>query len=167
MDEIKFKLVEIEKTDDMNFILGQTHFIKSVEDLYEAMMNAVSTGKFGVAFCEASGACKIRSEGNDSTLKKLAEKNAMNIGAGHTFIIFMKDCYPLNVLNTIKNVPEVCSIFCATANPTKVIVAESKQGTEIGRGILGVIDGFIPKGIEDKQDLAWRKKLLRDISYKL
>jgi len=167
MDEIKLKLVEIEKTDDLNFILGQTHFIKSVEDLYEAMMNASPIGKFGVAFCEASGACKIRSEGNDSTIKKLAEKNAMNIGAGHTFIIFMKDCYPLNVLNTIKNVPEVCSIFCATANPTKVIVAESKQGAEIGRGILGVIDGFIPKGIEDKQDLAWRKKLLRDISYKL
>ena len=167
MDEIKLKSIEIEKTDDLNFILGQTHFIKSVEDLYEAMMNAIPIGKFGVAFCEASGACKIRSEGNDSTLKKLAEKNAMNIGAGHTFIIFMKDCYPLNVLNTIKNVPEVCSIFCASANPTKVIIAESKQGTEIGRGILGVIDGFIPKGIEDKQDLAWRKKLLRDISYKL
>jgi adenosine/AMP kinase len=167
MDEIKFKLVEIEKTDDLNFILGQTHFIKSVEDLYEAMKNTVPNGKFGIAFCEASGACKIRSEGNDSTLKKLAEKNAMNIGAGHTFIIFMKDCYPLNVLNTIKNVPEVCSIFCATANPTKVVIVESKQGAEIGRGILGVIDGFIPKGIEDKQDLAWRKKLLRDISYKL
>jgi adenosine/AMP kinase len=167
MDEIKFKMVEIEKTDDLNFILGQTHFIKSVEDLYEAMMNVVANGKFGIAFCEASGACKIRSEGNDSTLKKLAEKNAMNIGAGHTFIIFMKDCYPLNVLNTIKNVPEVCSIFCATANPTKVVIVESKQGAEIGRGILGVIDGFIPKGIEDKQDLAWRKKLLRDISYKL
>jgi len=167
MDEIKFKLVEIEKTDDLNFILGQTHFIKSVEDLYEGMMNAVPNGKFGIAFCEASGACKIRSEGNDSILIKLAEKNAMNIGAGHIFIIFMKDCYPLNVLNTIKNVPEVCSIFCATANPTKIIVAESKQGPEIGRGILGVIDGFIPKGIEDKQDLAWRKKLLRDIGYKL
>jgi len=167
MDEIKFKLVEIEKTDDLNFILGQTHFIKSVEDLYEAMMNTVPNGKFGIAFCEASGACKIRSEGNDSTLKKLAEKNATNISAGHTFIILMKDCYPLNVLNTIKNVPEVCSIFCATANPTKVIVAESKQGTEMGRGILGVIDGFIPKGIEDKQDLGWRKKLLRDIGYKL
>ncbi len=167
MDEIKFKLVEIEKTDDLNFILGQTHFIKSVEDLYEAMKNTVPNGKFGIAFCEASGACKIRSEGNDSTLKKLAEKNATNIGAGHTFIILMKDCYPLNVLNTIKNVPEVCSIFCATANPTKVIVAESKQGTEMGRGILGVIDGFIPKGIEDKQDLGWRKKLLWDIGYKL
>ena len=167
MDEIKLELVEIEKTDDLNFILGQTHFIKSIEDLYEAMMNVVPNGKFGIAFCEASGACKIRSEGNDSNLKKLAEKNAMNIGAGHTFIIFMKDCYPLNVLNTIKNVPEVCSIFCATANPTKVVIVESKQGVEIGRGILGVIDGFIPKGIEDKQDLAWRKKLLRDIGYKL
>jgi uncharacterized protein len=167
MDDIKINIVEIDKTDDLNFILGQTHFIKSVEDLYEAMMNVVPNGKFGVAFCEASGACKIRSEGNDGTLKKLAEKNAASIGAGHTFIIFMKDCYPLNVLNTIKNVPEVCSIFCATANPTRVVVAEVKQGKEIGRGILGVIDGFIPKGLEDKQDLAWRKKLLRDISYKL
>ncbi|MCJ7697881.1 MAG: adenosine-specific kinase [Thermoplasmata archaeon] len=164
---MKLKIVEIEKTDDLNFILGQTHFIKSVEDLYEAMMNVVPNGKYGIAFCEASGACKIRSEGNDSTLKKLAEKNTMNISAGHMFIIFMKDCYPLNVLNTIKNVPEVCSIFCATANPTKVVVVESKQGTEIGRGILGVIDGFIPKGIENKDDLAWRKKLLRDIGYKL
>jgi adenosine/AMP kinase len=131
------------------------------------MMNAVPNGKFGIAFCEASGACKIRSEGNDSALKKLAEKNAMNIGAGHTFIILMKNCYPLNVLNTIKNVPEVCSIFCATANPTIVIVAESKQDAEVGRGILGVIDGFTPKGIEDKQDLTWRKKLLRDIGYKI
>jgi adenosine/AMP kinase len=167
MDKVKLEIVEIEKTDDLNFIIGHTHFIKSVEDLYEAMMNVVPNGKFGIAFCEASGACKIRSEGNDKALKRLAEKNAINIGAGHTFFIFMKDCYPLNVLNAIKNVPEVCSIFCATANPTKVIVAESKQGKEIGRGILGVIDGFVPKGIEDKQDLAWRKKLLRDISYKL
>jgi adenosine/AMP kinase len=167
MDEVNLKIVEIEKTDDLNFILGQTHFIKSVEDLYEAMVNAVPSGKFGIAFCEASGACKIRSEGNDKTLKSLAEKNAMNIGAGHTFFIIMKDCYPVNVLNVIKNVPEVCSIFCATANPTKIILAESKQGEEIGRGILGVLDGFIPKGIEDKQDLTWRKKLLRDIGYKL
>jgi adenosine/AMP kinase len=167
MDEIKLKIVEIEKTDDLNFIIGQTHFIKSIEDLYEAMMNAVPNGKFGIAFCEASGPCKIRSEGNNNTLKSLAEKNAMNIGAGHTFLIFMKDCYPLNVLNTIKSVPEVCSIFCATANPTKVIVAESKLGKEIGRGILGVIDGFMPKGIEDKQDFALRKKLLRDFGYKL
>ncbi len=167
MDEIKFKLVAIEKSDEINFILGQTHFIKTVEDLYEAMKNAVPNGKFGIAFCEASGACKIRIEGNDEALKELAEKNAMNIGAGHTFLIFMKDCYPLNVLNSIKNVPEVCSIFCATANPTNVIVAESRVGSEIGRGILGVIDGFTPKGVENKEDFIWRKKLLRDIGYKL
>ena len=167
MDEVKLKIVEIEKTDDLNIIIGQTHFIKSVEDLYEAMMNTVPTGKFGIAFCEASGACKIRCEGNNDDLKKLAEKNAMNISAGHTFFIIMKDCYPVNVLNAIKNVPEVCSIFCATANPTKIIIAESKLGKKIGRGILGVIDGFIPKGIEDNQDLTWRKKLLRDIGYKL
>jgi adenosine/AMP kinase len=167
MDEVKLKIVDIEKIDDLNFILGQTHFIKSVEDLYEAMVNSVPNGKFGIAFCEASGACKIRSEGNDETLKKLAEKNAATIGAGHTFIIFMKDCYPLNVLNAIKNVPEVCSIYCATANPTKVMIAESKLGKETGRGILGVIDGFIPKGLENNEELAWRKKFLRDIHYKL
>ena len=167
MEEVMIKLIEIEKSDELNFILGQTHFIKSAEDLYEAMKNAVPSGKFGLAFCEASGACKIRSEGNDEALKKLAEKNAMNLGAGHTFLIFMKDCYPLNVLNTIKNVPEVCSVFCATANPTKVLVAESKQGDEIGRGILGVIDGFVPKGIEDDKELTWRKEFLRTIGYKL
>lgn len=167
MDEIKLKTIDIEKTNDVNFILGQTHFIKSVEDLYEAVINTVYNGKFGIAFCEASGACKIRSEGNDDELKKLAEKNAINIGAGHTFIILMKDCYPINVLNSIKNVPEVCSIFCATANPTKLIVAETGKGKNIGRGILGVIDGLSPKGIEDKEDIAWRKKLLRDIGYKL
>jgi len=139
MDEIGLKLVEIEKTDDINFVLGQTHFIKSVEDIYEAMANSVPNGKFGIAFCEASGACKIRSEGNDKELKKLAEKNAEQIGAGHSFIVFMKDCFPLNVLNAIKNVPEVCSIYCATANPTKVVIAESKIGSETGRGILGVM----------------------------
>jgi len=167
MDDVKFKLIEIEKTEEVNFILGQTHFIKSVEDLYETMKNTVPNGKFGIAFCEASGACKIRSEGNDTALRNLAEKNAMNIGAGHTFIIFMKDCYPLNVLNAIKSVPEVCSIFCATANPTIVVVAESKQADGVGRGILGVIDGFIPKGIENKEDFDWRKKFLREIGYKL
>lgn len=167
MDEVVLKLVAIEKSDDVNFILGQTHFIKTVEDLYEAMKNTVPTGKFGVAFCEASGACKIRSEGNDAALKKLAEKNALAIGAGHTFLIFMKDCYPLNVLNAIKNVPEVCNIFCATANPTKVMVAESKLGQGTGRGILGVIDGFIPTGIETAEEIAWRKNLLRQIGYKL
>jgi hypothetical protein len=167
MDEVPIKVVEIEKSDDVNFILGQTHFIKTVEDLYEAMKNSVPEGKFGIAFCEASGACKIRVEGNDTDLKKLAEKNALNIGAGHTFLIFMKDCYPLNVLNAIKSVPEVCSIFCATANPAKVVVAESKLANGSGRGILGVIDGFIPKGVETPDDFAWRKKLLRDIGYKL
>jgi uncharacterized protein len=167
MDEVQFKTIEIEKSDEVNFILGQTHFIKSVEDLYEAMKNSVPNGKFGIAFCEASGACKIRCEGNDADLKKLAEKNALNIGAGHTFLIFMKDCYPLNVLNAIKNLPEVCSIFCATANPTKVVVAESKLGGERGRGILGVIDGFLPKGTETTEEYSWRKKLLRDIGYKL
>lgn len=167
MKDVEIEIVEIEKSDDINFILGQTHFIKSIEDLYETMVNSVPNGKFGIAFCEASGACKIRSEGNDETLKKLAEKNAENIGAGHSFIVFMKDCFPLNVLNAIKNVPEVCSIYCATANPTKVVLAESKIGNETGRGILGVIDGFVPKGRENKEDIAWRKKFLRDIRYKL
>ncbi|MCX6667141.1 MAG: adenosine-specific kinase [Euryarchaeota archaeon] len=159
---MKLITVDIEKPDDMNFILGQTHFIKSAEDLYETMVNSVPNGKFGIAFCEASGACKIRSEGNDKDLKKLAEKNAASLGAGHSFIIFMKDCYPLNVLNAIKNTPEVCSIYCATANPAKVVIAESENG----RGILGVIDGFLPKGLENKEEIALRKKFLRDIGYK-
>ncbi len=163
MGDIKLITVDIEKPEDMNFILGQTHFIKSAEDLYETMVNSVPAGKFGVAFCEASGACKIRSEGNDKDLKKLAEKNAASLGAGHSFIIFMKDCYPLNVLNAIKNTPEVCSIYCATANPTKVVIAESENG----RGILGVIDGYLPKGLENKEEIALRKKFLRDIGYKL
>ena len=167
MNNKEIKIIEIEKRDDINFILGQTHFIKSVEDIYEAMISSVPNGQFGVAFCEASGACKIRSEGNDETLKKLAEKNALNIGAGHSFIIFMKNCFPLNVLNAIQNIPEVCSIFCATANPVKVVIAESKIDKEIGRGILGVIDGFIPKGVENKDEKTWRKKFLRDIKYKL
>ena len=167
MKDVEIKIVDIKKPEDINFILGQTHFIKSVEDIYETMVNSVPQGKFGVAFCEASGACKIRSEGNDETLKKLAEKNAGYISAGHSFIIFMEECFPLNVLNAIKNIPEVCNIYCATANPTKVIIAESKQGNETGRGILGVVDGFIPKGVENKEDIAWRKKFLRDIKYKL
>ena len=167
MGDIELKSIKIEKPDDMNFILGQTHFIKSVEDLYEAIVSSVPNAKFGVAFCEASGACKIRSEGNDQKLKKLAEKNAGNIGSGHSFIVFMENCFPINILNTIKNIPEVCSIFCATANPTKVVIAESTHGDEKCRGILGVIDGFTPKGVEGKEDIAWRKKFLRDIGYKL
>ena len=167
MGDIYLKTVEIEKPSETNFILGQTHFIKSVEDLYETMINSVPSAKFGIAFCEASGACKIRIEGNDQDLKKLAEKNAKNIGAGHSFIIFMEDCFPLNVLNAIKNIPEVCSIYCATANPTKIVIAETKIGDEAGRGILGVVDGYVPKGVENKEDIAWRKKFLRDIGYKL
>lgn len=165
--DLELKLVEIEKPEDMNFILGQTHFIKSVEDIYEAIVSSVPHAKFGIAFCEASGACKVRIEGNDEELKKIAEKNALNIGAGHTFIVFLKDCYPINVLNAIKNLPEVCNIFCATANPTKVVIAESRNKNGKGRGILGVIDGFVPKGVENKEDISWRKKFLRDIGYKL
>ena len=167
MGDIDLKLIDIEKPEDMNFILGQTHFIKSVEDIYEAIVNSVPGAKFGVAFCEASGACKVRIEGNDNELKKLAEKNAANISAGHSFIVFLKDCFPLNVLNAIKNLPEVCSIYCATANPTRVVIAEAKNSGEKGRGILGVIDGFSPKGVENKEDFAWRKNFLRDIGYKL
>ncbi len=167
MGDIYLKTVEIEKPSETNFILGQTHFIKSVEDLYETMINSVPSAKFGIAFCEASGACKIRIEGNDQDLKKLAEKNAKNIGAGHSFIIFMEECFPLNVLNAIKNIPEVCSTYCATANPTKIVIAETKIGDETGRGILGVVDGYVPKGVENKEDIAWRKKFLRDIGYKL
>ena len=161
------KLIEIKKPDDINFILGQTHFIKSIEDIYEAMVNSVPNAKFGIAFCEASGECKIRIEGNDKDLKQLAENNAKTIGAGHSFIIFMKDCFPLNVLNAIKAVPEVCNIYCATANPTKIVILESRIGGGVGRGIIGVIDGCMPKGIENKEDIVWRKKLLRDFYYKL
>jgi len=159
----EIKSVKIEKTDDLNFILGQSHFIKTVEDLYEVLYASVPGMKFGLAFCEASGACKIRCEGNDLSLKELACRNALNLGCGHSFIIFIKDAFPINVLNAIKNVPEVCNIFCATANPVEVILAQNENG----RGILGVIDGFLPKGIEEKADIAWRKEFLRKIGYKL
>ena len=154
--------VTIEKPDDMNFILGQSHFIKTVEDVYEAMVNAVPFAKFGVAFCEASGPCLVRYTGTDDDLIELAKKNASALSAGHCFILFMQDIFPVNVLHTIKNVPEVCRIFCATANPTDVIIAETEQG----RGILGVIDGFRSKGIETDDDIAARKELLRTFGYK-
>lgn len=160
---LELKIVKIEKPADMNFILGQGHFIKIVEDLYEVLVNNVPGIKFGLAFTEASGACKIRCEGNDPLLKDLASKNALALACGHSFIVLLKDAYPINVLNAIKNIPEVCNIFCATANPTEVIVAESKSG----RGILGVIDGLLPKGVEDQSDISWRKDLLRKIGYKL
>ena len=164
---MEMKIVDIEKPDDINFILGQTHFIKSVEDIYEAIANSNPNAKFGIAFCEASGARKIRLEGNDEEMKELAKKNASNIGAGHSFIVFMRDCYPINILNAIKNVPEVCRIFCATANPTRVIVLEDENRGEKGRAILGVIDGFTPVGVENEDDIKWRKDFLRKIGYKL
>jgi len=160
---LEFKVVSIKKPQDLNMILGQSHFIKTVEDLYEVLVGSVPGIKFGFGFVESSGACKIRSEGNDPELKKLAEENALAIGAGHSFIIFIRDAYPINVLNSIKAIPEVCSIYCATANPVEVVVAE----TETGRGIMGVIDGLKPKGVESVEDIAWRKDLLRKIGYKL
>ena len=154
----------IEKPEAVNFILGQTHFIKSVEDIHEALVSAVPGIKFGLAFCEASGACLVRWTGTDEAMIELARKNAQAIGAGHSFIVFMGEgFYPINVLNALKMVPEVCHIFCATANPTEIIVAETEQG----RGILGVIDGSSPKGIEDEGGITWRKGFLRKIGYKL
>ena len=155
--------VKIENPDGHNFILGQSHFIKTVEDIYEVMITTVPMAKFAVAFCEASDKCLIRHAATDGTLLELAQQNALNLSAGHCFIIFMKDLFPINVLNAIKNVPEVCRIFCATANPVEVIVAE----TELGRGILGVIDGFKSKGIEDDTEIEVRKGFLRKIGYKL
>jgi len=160
---LELKLIEIKKPEDVNLILGQSHFIKTVEDIYEVLVSNAPGIKFGLAFVESSGACKIRVEGNDPELKSLASSNCLAIGAGHSFIIFMRDAFPINVLNAIKNVPEVCSIYCATANPLKVIVA----ATEDGSGILGVIDGQSPKGIEDEADITWRKDFLRKIGYKL
>jgi hypothetical protein len=161
---MKLLTVRIEKPDPVNFILGQSHFIKTVEDLHEALVGAVPGIKFGLAFCEASGHCLVRSSGTDAALIELARRNALAVGAGHCFIVFLGGgFYPLNVLNSVKAVPEVCRIFCATANPTEVIVAETTQG----RGILGVIDGASPKGVEAEEGVAWRKQLLRQIGYKL
>lgn len=156
--------VRIDKPETANFIFGQTHFIKTVEDIHEALVGAVPGIKFGLAFCEASGKCLVRCSGTDAAMIELAQKNASALGAGHCFIVFLGEgYYPVNVLNAIKMVPEVCRIFCATANPVEVVVAESDQG----RGVLGVIDGFSPKGIEGEDDVAWRKNLLRQFGYKL
>jgi len=155
--------VKIEKPDDVNFILGQSHFIKTVEDLHEVLAGSSPHLKFGLAFCEASGPCLIRRSGNDSSLVDLAVQNAQEIGAGHSFIVFLRDGFPVNVLNQVKQVPEVCRIFCATANPTEVIVARSPQG----RGILGVIDGSSPRAVEGEDDVKDRKALLRKFGYKL
>jgi adenosine/AMP kinase len=160
---MEIRSVPIRKPADVNFILGQSHFIKTVEDLHETAVASVPGIKFGLAFCEASGACLIRCSGNDPAMIELATTNAEALAAGHTFIIFMRDAYPINMLNAVKNVPEVCNIFCATANDVEVIVAESKTG----RGILGVIDGEKPKGVEQEKDAAWRHDLLRKFGYKL
>ena len=155
-------LVRIEKPDDVNVILGQSHFIKTVEDIAEAVVGAVPGAKFGLAFCESSGECLVRVEGNDEELRGLAVKNALAIGAGHSFILFLRNCFPINVLNAIKDLQEVCTIYCATANPAEVIIAESSGG----RGILGVIDGVSPKGVEGPEGVAWRIGLLRKFGYK-
>ncbi|MCK4235712.1 MAG: adenosine-specific kinase [Candidatus Krumholzibacteria bacterium] len=160
---MELKTVPIQKPSDVNLILGQSHFIKTVEDLHETVVSAVPGIKFGLAFCEASGACLIRLSGNDDEMIALAKASAEALGAGHSFIIFMRDAYPINLLGAVKAVPEVCRIFCATANSVDVIVAE----TDEGRGILGVIDGEKPKGVEGKEDRTWRHDLLRKIGYKL
>jgi adenosine/AMP kinase len=159
---MELKSIRLEIPENANIIVGQSHFIKTVEDLYEAMVNTVPQMKFGIAFNEASGACLTRVDGNDPELKANATRNAQAIAAGHTFVIAMRDGYPINVLGRIRDIPEVCAIFCATANPVEVIVAESEQG----RGVLGVIDGSSPKGIEDAAGAEWRHGFLRKIGYK-
>jgi len=160
---MELKVVAIEKPEEMNFILGQSHFIKTVEDVHEALVTAVPNIKFGLAFSEASGPCLIRFTGTDDECVELAKKNALNLAAGHSFILFLKNAFPINVLPVLRNVPEICRIFCATANPTHVIVAELPQGN----GILGVVDGQGPDGIEGPMDIRKRKEFLRKIGYKL
>ena len=162
VSQMELKTVMIKKPEDVNFILGQSHFIKTVEDIHEAVVCTNSDVKFGLAFCEASADALIRLSGNDEKLIKLAEENALNIGAGHSFILFMENGFPINILNAIKMVPEVVHIFCATANPTEVIIA----ATELGNGILGVVDGVGPKGVETPEDVKKRKDFLRMIGYK-
>ncbi len=160
---MEIKTIKLNFPEETNIILGQAHFIKTAEDLYEILVSSVPGIKFGLAFNEASGPCLVRTEGNDNKLKSLAISNIKEIGAGHAFIVIIKDAFPINTLNAIKQCPEVCSIFCATANPVEVIVAETEQG----RGIIGVVDGFIPKGVEKDEDIEKRRKFLRTINYKL
>ncbi|HXZ31650.1 MAG TPA: adenosine-specific kinase [Terriglobales bacterium] len=159
---LEMKAVRMELPADANIIVGQSHFIKTVEDLYEAVAATVPQARFGLAFNESSGACLTRSEGNDQSLRDVAIRNAQALACGHTFVLVLQNAYPINVLNAIRNVPEVCSIFCATANPVEVIVAQSEQGG----GVLGVIDGSPPKGVEGPADVTWRHDLLRKIGYK-
>jgi uncharacterized protein len=160
---MEIKIIKLDFPEETNIILGQTHFIKTAEDLYEIMVSSVPGMKFGIAFNESSGPCLVRAEGNDNRLKSLAISNIKEIGAGHAFIIIIENAFPINILNAIKQCPEVCHIFCATANSVQVIVAETEQG----RGIMGVIDGSVPKGIEKDEDIEKRRKFLRTINYKL
>ncbi len=160
---LELSVVKIDMPKDVNVILGTAHFIKTVEDLYEALKNSVPDIKFGVGFCESSGPCLVRSEGNDNDLKDLATKYALELACGHSFIVFIKNSYPLNVLDKIKQVPEVCTVHAATANPLQVIVAETEQG----RGIMGVVDGMKSKGVETENDVRTRREFLRNIGYKL
>jgi hypothetical protein len=160
---LELKTVKVEVPEGYNVILGMAHFIKTVEDLYEALVNAVPNIKFGLGFCESSGPCLVRHEGNDDDLRQLAAKKALEISCGHSFIIFLRNAYPINVLDKIKKVPEVCTIYAATSNPLEIIIAETKQG----QGIIGVIDGLASKGIEKQEDIKARKEFLRKIGYKL
>jgi len=159
---MEIKNIRLSIPEDCNIVIGQSHFIKTIEDLYEVMATGCAHARFGIAFCEASGPCLIRVDGNEEGLKKAAAENAMLVGAGHTFVLFLKNAFPINVLNAIKACPEVCRIFCATANSVEVIVAETEQG----RGILGVVDGFSPKGVEAEHDVNARREFLRKIGYK-
>ncbi len=159
---MELKNIRLSVPESSNIIVGQTHFIKTIEDLYEVITTGCPHAKFGIAFCEASGPCLIRVEGNDEDLKRIAAENAMSMGAGHSFVILLRDAFPINVLNAIKACSEVCHVFCATANPLEVVVAETSQG----RGVLGVIDGFSPKGVETEADVKARKEFLRKIGYK-
>jgi hypothetical protein len=159
---MELKLVRLEIPKETNLILGQAHFIKTVEDLYEVLVGIIPKAKFGLAFAESSGPCLVRAEGNDDELKGVAARNILNLGAGHSFLIFLRDAYPVNVLNAIKGVPEVCRIFCATANPVEVVLAETEQG----RAILGVVDGSAPKGVESDSNIKERQEFLRKIGYK-
>ncbi len=159
---MELKSIRLSIPEDCNIILGHSHFIKTVEDLYELIVTGCPHCRFGIAFCEASQSCLVRVEGNDEDLQKVAAKNALNLSTGHAFIIVLKDAFPINILNAVKSCPEVCRIFCATANPVEVIVVETDQG----RGVLGVVDGFSPKGIETDEDIKTRKKFLRKIGYK-
>lgn len=160
---IEFLSVRIETPEGANVILGQSHFIKTVEDLYEIMVGAVPGARFGLAFCESSGECLIRSAGNDEDLRRAAVRNAEAVAAGHFFAIVLKGAYPINILNAVKSCQEVCTLYCASANPIQVIVAQ----TELGRGVMGVVDGLPPKGVEGPEGIAWRKEFLRKIGYKL